>query len=48
MKEQYKDKAKEIFDDKNIKALTEGHPHLVTGIGSKQFSVNYISSLITQ
>ena len=48
VKEQYKDKAKEIFEDTNIKILTEGHRHLGSVIGSKQFSENYISSLITQ
>ena len=48
VKEQYKDKAKEIFEDRNIKILTEGHRHLGSVIGSKQFSENYISSLITQ
>ena len=48
VKEQYNDKAKEIFDDANIKILTEGHQHLGTVIGSKRFSENYISSLISQ
>ena len=48
VKEQYKDKAKEIFGDTNIKISTEGRRHLGSVIGSKQFSENYISSLITQ
>ena len=48
VKEQYKDKAKEIFEDTNIKILTEGHRHLGSVIGSKQFSENYILSLINQ
>ena len=48
VKEQHKDKAKEIFEDTNIKISTEGHRHLGSVIGSKQFSENYISSLITQ
>ena len=48
VKEQYKDKAKEIFEDTSIKISTEGHRHLGSVIGSKQFSENYISSLISQ
>ena len=48
VKEQYKGKAKEIFEDTNIKISTEGHRYLGSVIGSKQFSENYISSLITQ
>ena len=48
VKQQYKDKAKEIFEDTNIKISTEGHRHLGSVIGSKQFSKNNISSLITQ
>ena len=48
VKEQYKDKAKEIFEDTNIKISTEGYRHLGSVIGSKQCSENYISSLITQ
>ena len=48
IKEQYKDKAKGIFEDTNIKISTEGHRHLGSVIGSKQFSENDISSLITQ
>ena len=48
VKEQYKDKAKVIFQDTNIKISTEGHQHLGSVTGSKQFSQNYISSLTTQ
>ena len=48
VKEQYKDKAKEIFEDTNIKISTEGHQHLGSVIESKQFSESYISSLINQ
>ena len=48
VKVQYKDKAKEIFEDTNIKISTEGHRHLGSVIESKQFSENYISSLISQ
>ena len=48
VKEQYKGKEKEIFEDTNIKVSTEGHRHLGSVTGSKQFSENYISSLITQ
>ena len=48
VKDQYKDKAKETVEDTNIKILTEGHRHLGSVIGKKQFSENYISSLITQ
>ena len=48
VKEQYKDKAKEIFEDANIKISTEGHRHLGSVVGTKQFCENYISSLITQ
>ena len=48
VKEQHKDKAKEIFEDTNIKISTEGHRHLGSVIGRKQFSENYILSLITQ
>ena len=48
VKVQYKDKAKEIFEDTNIKISTEGHRHHGLVIGSKQFSENYISSLISQ
>ena len=33
---------------KHIKISTEGHRHLGLVIGIKQFSVNYISSLISQ
>ena len=48
VKEYYKDKAKEIFKDTNIKISTEGHRHLGSVIGSKRFSENYISPLITR
>ena len=48
VKEQHKDKAKEIFKDTNIKISTEGHRHPSSVIGSKQFIENYISSLISQ
>ena len=48
IKEQYKDKGTETFEDTNIKILTEDHQHLGSVTGSKQFSEMYISSLITQ
>ena len=48
LKEQYKDKAEKIFEDTNIKISAEGHRHLGSVIGSKQFSEGHFSSLITQ
>ena len=48
LKEQYKDKVKEISKDTQIKILTKGHRYLGSIIESKQFSENYISSLIAQ
>ena len=46
VKGQYKDKAEKICEDTCIKISRE--VHLGSVIGSKQFSENYISSLITQ
>ena len=37
-----------MFGDTSIKISTEGHRHLGSATGSKQFSENYISSLISQ
>ena len=48
VKNQYKEKAIEIFKNSNIKITTEGHRHLGSVIGSKQFSESYISSLVAR
>ena len=48
VKEQCKEKAIKLFENSRIKITTEGHGHLGSVIGSRQFSENYIGLLVSR
>ena len=48
VKDKHKAKAIEIYKNTHIKITTEGKRPLGSVIGSKQFSENYISSLVAR
>ena len=48
VKEQCKEKAIKLFENSRIKITTEGHRHLGSVIGSRQFSENYIGLLVSR
>ena len=48
MKEEFHERAKEIFDSEGVIITNEGQRHLGAAIGSSAFRENYVNALVAE